>query len=396
MKIAIVNQHFHIGGVETFMLSLIRQFMRMGHEVDVFLIELDNANVLIPELKTLGATVGGFGALTREGGRRRYDVTLVTNPQTLFETLRLLAKGGLQSDRLVLGAYQTRMYVLDRGPLNYHNRLTRQVFGRVPASNVIFGNDACREEHAKAVPTMAAAPVIPLIVDGEKFPRRPPFTREQPLRVVSIGRLDHFKTYNITMPAVIRRLRDQGHDVVWDVYGTGPLDAEMRRRASEQGVSENVRLLGNVSYSDIPAVLQHAFAFVGTGLSMMEAAACGVPSLPAIEYSKTPDTFGFVQDIDGISFFEPGLPLPRHDIGDKLAELIDKSGTAYEAIGDAGRAKMSGFFPATVARRYVEVLQSASPERPTLSAFTHGIYWVSAALHRNGGALLRRLRARKR
>jgi glycosyltransferase involved in cell wall biosynthesis len=193
------------------------------------------------------------------------------------------------------------------------------------------------------------------------------------------------------MLEVVCRLRDQGHPVVWDVYGSGALQSNMAKRAAELGLSAHVRLCGNVGYHAIPAILVDAFAFVGSGLSMMEAAACGVPSLPAIEYSDSAETFGFVQDIEGISFFEPNLPLKRHNIGDKLCELINLSSEAYEAMGDAGRAKMSVFFPAAAAERYLEVFRNCSTARPALNASTYWAYRASAVIHQKGLAFLRRM-----
>jgi glycosyltransferase involved in cell wall biosynthesis len=397
MKIAIVNQHFHIGGVETFLLSLIGQFKRMGHDVHVFLLEPDGTNALLPDLRVLGTVIEPFHVLRRHADRpvRHFDVMLFTNTDTFFAVLRGLSRGDFEADRVMAGTYQTRMYCLDRGPLNLHNRLVREVFAKMPVRNVIFGNDACRDEHSRLTPAMADAPVIPLIVDGEKFPRRAPRGACAPPRLVSIGRLDHFKTYNLTMLSVVRRLRDLGHDVSWDVYGTGMLQSRMTSKIAELNLGRHVRLMGNVDYRRIPEVLADAFAFIGSGLSMMEASACGVPSLPAIEYADLPQTFGFPHEIEGISFFEPSLPLPRQDIGDRLIDLLQRSPAAYEAVGDAGRAKMSGFFPAAVAAQYIEAFSTASIARPRLDAARHAIFQASAMAHRDGVKALKRLGLRR-
>jgi len=396
MKIAIVNQHFHIGGVETFLLSLIRQFERLGHDVDVFLLEMNYPNALLPDLRNLRVGIKAFDSIRIDGDKRPFDVALVTNPETLFETLRQIELGRLQVGSVIVGVYQTRMYCLDRGPFNLHNRLTREIFSRMPVENAVFGNDACRDEHAKMTPSMVHAPMIPLIVDVDRFPRRPPRDPAAPRRIVSIGRLDHFKTYNLTMPDVIRQLREKGHDVGWDVYGTGMLQPEMEQRIAECGIGSAVRLLGNIDYASIPRILADAFAFVGSGLSMMEAAACGVPALPAVEYDDRPETFGFPHEIEGISFFEPGLRLPRHNLVDKLARLIGASPAEYEAIGDACREKMSFFFPASIAERYIEIFQKASFHRPAVGALRFGAFKASAMIHRDGSAMLKRLGLRKR
>lgn len=393
MKIAIVNQHFHIGGVETFLLSLIRQLKQQGHDVHVYLLESDSKNSLLPDLLALGALVAPFDSLNGKFDRNScFDIALVTNTNTFFETVRKLTLRNFVVGRLVVGVYQTRMYCLDRGPLNLHNRLIRQLFARMPVANVIFGNDACRDEHTLTAPIMANAPLVPLIVDGGKFSRRLTRDPNAPMRIVSIGRLDHFKTYNLTMPDVLQRLIKRGYDVSWDVYGSGPLRARMSQRIEELGLFDHVRLLGNIDYKTIPSVLDGAFAFVGSGLSMMEAAACGVPSLPAIEYDNLPETFGFPHEISGISFFEPGLKLPRYDLADKLETLIRATPSEYEAIGDAGREKMSSFFPESVARSYIETFEAASEDRPSVSALPYIVFKASAALHRGGFNALQRIK----
>lgn len=393
MKIAIVNQHFHIGGVETFLLSLINQFKLLGHDVHVYVLEPGNSNLLLPDLLALGAVVEPFDTLSvKSDPRPCFDITLVTNTNTFFETMRQLTLGNFAVDRLVVGVYQTRMYCLDRGPLNLHNRLVRKLFARMPVSNVIFGNDACRDEHARTAPVMAEAQLVPLIVDGKRFPRRLPLDPNAPMRIVSIGRLDHFKTYNLTMLDVLRRLINRGHAVCWHVYGSGPLYARMSQKIAELGLREHVILHGDIDYSAIPRVLDDAFVFVGSGLSMMEAAACGVPSLPAIEYDNLARTFGFPHELSGISFFEPGLNLPRYELIEKIEMLIHVTSAEYEYIGDAGRRKMSIFFPETVASRYIQSFEAASTMRPDLSAMSYFIFKVSTAFHLRGSKALRQLK----
>lgn len=396
MKIAIVNQHFRVGGVETFLLSLVRQFLQEGHGVEVFLLDPSHPSALLTDLQALGVRIEVFASGRHGASDDRFDVVLVTNPQTLFETIRQLELGRYTADRVVVGAYQTRMFCLDRGPLNRHNRLTRRLFSRLPVANVVFANEACRTEHAQMAPQMAQAAVIPLIVDGDRLPRRPPLNSQNPRRIVSIGRLDHFKTYNLTMPSVIRELRDSGHDVVWDVYGAGVLQHEMRQRVATLHLQDEVRLLGEVAYSQIPRVLSDAFAFVGSGLSMMEAAMCGVPALPAIEYSARPESYGFPHTIPGISFFEPGLDLPRHDLAELLAGLLSSTPAQYESIADAGRAKMSQFLAGSVARRYLEVFGTASIDRPAVGALRYATYCASRMLFGGGATLLRNLERRLR
>jgi hypothetical protein len=91
----------------------------------------------------------------------------------------------------------------------------------------------------------------------------------------------------------------------------------------------------------------------------MEAAAMGVPSIPAIEYSQQPRTFGFISDIAGDSFFEPGIYDTEYDIADLLRDLAQKSGPEYEALGDRCRERMTPFFSNNVAQKYFDAVGQA-------------------------------------
>lgn len=377
MRIAVVNQHFAIGGVENFLALLMPAWRRLGHAVDLLLLQPQRVGPLAEALQAAGVGLRAFDRSDAD-----YDVVMVTNPESLVRAARRIHRGGLQAERLVAGVYQTRMFCLMRGPLNLHNRVARELFAALPPTNAIFGNDACRTEHARVAPSMAGAPVVNLIVDGDRFRRRPRRVPGAAVRLVSIGRLEPFKTYNLTMPSVVSGLLERGHRVEWHVYGTGPSRPAMLERVAELGIRSNVHLHGDLEYMDMPAVLAEAFAFVGSGLAMMEAAACGVPTLPAIEYCRAPLTYGFVPEIAGNSFFEPGLPMPVHGIMDRLLALLALPDAAYETLGDACREAMRPFFADAVAEHYIRCFGTALAERPPLDALRYALYRGSALAHR--------------
>lgn len=388
MRLAVINQHADIGGVETFLLSLLPQLALLGHEPELIVLDpLDRAR-LLPALRQRGLRVSRIGELSRAARPARFDAVLATNPATLCRAARALERGDLRADRFLVGVYQTRMFCLDRGPLDLHNRIAGVLFRAFDPSNVIFGNEACKAEHATAAPALATAPVVPLIVDTARFPRRPRLSRRGAMRIVSIGHLLPFKSYNLSMPDVLARLRRAGHDAVWEVYGEGPLEAAMRRRVAELSLSAHVRLHGTLPYHALSDALADAFAFVGSGLSLMEAAALGVPAIAAIEYADRAQSYGFVQQIRGSSFFEPGLPWTRHDIAELLQSLADLDEASYEAVGDEGRARMDMFSGPVVAREYERIMQTASLHRPTLGRFRDTVQLGSAAVHRTGRVVL--------
>jgi len=81
-------------------------------------------------------------------------------------------------------------------------------------------------------------------------------------------------------------LRATYPDILVQIVGTGPLEAELRRRIVSAGLEGHVRLTGFVSERDLPYVYRAAdFVVVptlqleGFGLVVVEALACGTPAL---------------------------------------------------------------------------------------------------------------------
>jgi len=111
-------------------------------------------------------------------------------------------------------------------------------------------------------------------------------------RIVSIGRLETMKEYNIYMIDVIARLRQRGLPVKWIVYGDGILENDMKARINAQGLGEAIELKGILPYTEFAAALQDAYVFVGMGTAIIEAALCRVPGIVALAYDTTGVTYG--------------------------------------------------------------------------------------------------------
>jgi glycosyltransferase involved in cell wall biosynthesis len=129
---------------------------------------------------------------------------------------------------------------------------------------------------------------IPSAVDTRRF--RPLCSRE------SLNAQLNLKSDSILLGMIAQLIPRKGHDVLFDalpailtehpnvqvlIFGKGPLDEELRRRANERGLKWNIHFLGfrNDLESVIPCLdlLAHPAYMEGLGVSLLEAAACGVP-----------------------------------------------------------------------------------------------------------------------
>jgi glycosyltransferase involved in cell wall biosynthesis len=105
---------------------------------------------------------------------------------------------------------------------------------------------------------------------------------EEPLRVLSVGRLDREKN-PLLLVDVLARLRESG-DWRLTVVGTGPLAEAVERRAQERGVRDAVELAGYVpSGPELWAHYRDSHAFLHVSLTeglpqvLVEAHAAGIP-----------------------------------------------------------------------------------------------------------------------
>jgi glycosyltransferase involved in cell wall biosynthesis len=166
----------------------------------------------------------------------------------------------------------------------------------------------------------------------------------------------------------MRRVCDAHPKVLLLVGGTGPLAAELRRRAVVLGLEGQVRFLGFIPDEELVTYYQAAEAFVlptraleGFGLPTLEAFACGVPVL-GTPVGATPELLRQV---------EPALILP---------------GTSSEDLAAGLLSFLAAPLPAACAspplRAFVE--RNYSWERAvdeTLAVFEHALCEGSSMLH---------------
>lgn len=166
----------------------------------------------------------------------------------------------------------------------------------LPMSSILFMNTAClRDVEKNQQIKFDQARIFPLPVNirplASTGSRKP-----LPCKIVSIGRIVHFKTYNFHMLDVISKLKDTNKNVVYEIYGYGHLEQELMEKIAKLNIQEQVHFKGKLNYEDMPSVFSDAFLFVGMGTSLLEASMCGVPSLVATVCNPKATCQGFLHN----------------------------------------------------------------------------------------------------
>ncbi len=177
-------------------------------------------------------------------------------------------------------------------------------------------SDSTRDDLvARGVPRERIAVVYPG-VDSVRFTPSPSGQRTDPPRFVYVGRIKRYKGVELLLRALLEARRHRP-DLTLDIAGSGDDRPRLEALAATLGLGEAVRFLGFVDEATKLALLRGAVANVfpspkeGWGITVMEAAACGTPSLA----SDSPGLRDSVRD--GIT----GILVPHGDVAAMAAAM---------------------------------------------------------------------------
>jgi len=171
-------------------------------------------------------------------------------------------------------------------------------------------------------------------VDSARFTPAGDWRRAPVPSFLYVGRLKRYKGVQVALEA-FARVRAARPDARFDVVGSGDYRAELEARARALGLGDAVTFHGYVDEATKLRFLREAWANVfpspkeGWGITVMEAAACGTPSLA----SDSPGLRDSVRD--GVT----GHLVPHGDVAAMAARMLELAGdpARVEALGRAAR-----------------------------------------------------------
>ncbi|MCC7040807.1 MAG: glycosyltransferase [Burkholderiales bacterium] len=358
-RIVFIYGSLDMGGVETYILRLSNWLVSRGIAVTLLLVKpgkLDS--LLLPAVVRVYGVTDNAVFLKKKGipaeaedALRSATILFALDPFSSFRTTALLSRSNPLA-RVAHGVFHPRIYFLHDPRPTGSDRLMKKLLQDVlEPSNLLFMNEACRASHGREFGLdFSNASVFPLPIAG---------VREVPCgargrRIVSVGRLTSFKTYNLYMLDVVRELLDRGfHDVRWDVYGDGPMRPEMLKRVDELSLTGHVFMHGEIAYQQFSDAVCGAEVFVGMGTALIEAAAHGVVCVPAID-SANAKSYGYFHDLDGYSVGEHASAAPSIPVTELIVDIFNLDDWAYQALVAEEVARARQFDIETIGGRFLE------------------------------------------
>lgn len=340
-----------MGGVETYVVRMATQLHSQGHSVTVILLSDKSDPLLYEQLSAvasvhvieffsfLGAS-SWLNALvpSKSVSSDFFDVVHVVDLLTLAYVY--FQRGKYNFKYLTIGIYHSKEIVWWRERKAYFRKKMLELYD----NNILitlFPNESTVEiaSQYKRIDKKEAK-VLPLGISLERYARVSPARESR--KLISVGRLVDFKIYNrhvISILASLRRL----DDFEYYIYGDGPERSALEHYAKECGVADYVHFKGLIEYSELASVLDGAFCFIGSGTTLIEASAAGIPSIVGIESIPTSDTCGFFSDVQGYSYNELSATQHRVSIEECIKSLNGMSEIEYAVLSKLHRAKASQF-----------------------------------------------------
>lgn len=312
-----------LGGIETLILRLSNWLIIQGHQVTLVLVR-DGAldHLLNPSVQRIYVR-SRMRAMLPLGGVRKALPTSVSavcafDPESLCLAGSLFAGSKIDASFYV-GVYHPRIYFFSQ----YETRLQRVVkqlfIASVPENSIVFMNESCRISHAEGLRhDFSQSHILPLALS----PVHSRVEKITPFKIISVGRLVAFKTYNLYMIEVLRDLISRGFThTTWHVYGDGPLEEDMRALVREHGLGHHVFLHGPVEYSKMQDSIRDAQLFVGMGTALVEAGLMGIPGVIAVD-SESARTYGYTYELEGYDVGENTGKFPGKFVCDLVADIF--------------------------------------------------------------------------
>ena len=228
---------------------------------------------------------------------------------------------------VTVGIYHSKEFTWDYNFIPFFEKENRKLFQHcADLGGIVFFNDRIPQlynDYGYSIDKYNLFPIgvvsinKPVATEIDRFSN----FKKKKIRIVSVGRLHPFKSYNYWMPLLVKSLTSKGIDVSYDIFGSGPMRDELDAVVKKLGLRGQVNLMGDLEYERFSQVVQNYDLCVGSGTAIVEAASLGVPSIVAIESERRPLTYGFFSQIEGFTYHEDGIA-EKTDVGSHIDTLM--------------------------------------------------------------------------
>lgn len=348
MNILFIYSALPKGGIETFFVRITKKLVNNGNKVRFLFLSRYGDEDLLTELSQYADVYflddflkfkSFFSKKTlllkllipfnKELYGKVFDgVTHIHAPDfnSLLFTNKLLNKN--KKIPISTGLYHINEFNFDGNSRWFFAKRIYKYLSEIPAENVLFFNEVINDFYNKRYNNKFIKSIITPI--GIELENSTGVLGKQNNKIVSIGRLASWKTYNYHMIQAVKNLNEKGIKITYHSYGDGEEKDNLEKEVVRNGLENQIKFFPGIPYKNFKKTISSNLLFIGAGTALIEASSVGLPSLIGIENSKEAYSYGFLHQTKGLSYQEIELELPKKSIESYIENLLSLDQTAYE------------------------------------------------------------------
>lgn len=344
-SIALIHKNMKPGGVEMLVVRMVKWLCAHDYKVTLFL--FSSGGPLLNQLdKVKGVTVVvdedtsepsvNLWLVTKMMRMRfddKFDLVYSFGPKSFLLSYLLPAKKRLS------GVYHPESYKLDRVTSVVK---TLKLIDPKFHTKLLFMNPTIQKMTEQAIGEPLNNSIFPMPLDlCEPTKIQGNFKSR---RIVSMGRLAHFRTYNYYMIDILENLIQIDPKFTFHIYGDGQDEDSLREKIANSPARDHIFMHGAfTSMGDRKRALEDTFCFVGMGVPLIEAAGCGIPAIAAKINDSFSLTEGFLHQLppyeSGDSFSQES---ELYSVQEQIEKLLS-SEVEYRKVSNLDRIKANEF-----------------------------------------------------
>lgn len=268
-----------------------------------------------------------------------------------------------------LGVYHINEYNFTKYKHLYFVKQFINLIKGLNYSNFLFFNEISRNLYASIYSqSLMKCDPVPIGIELKKYEGNPVGKKSK--RIVSIGRLSEWKTYNYHMILTLKYLKENGYDFYYDSYGDGVERNNLEKVVKKLGLENEIKFHPSILYKDFKSKIADSLLFIGAGTALIEASACGIPALIGIENldKDKPFSYGFLHQFEGLSYQEIQLNLPKITIYNHIINLWGLSDKDYLLECNLAKQRANDF---DISKTIIKFVALAKNSKPPLIKFDY-------------------------
>lgn len=249
----------------------------------------------------------------------------------------------------------------------FFSKLSQSLFKMLSPKSLIFFNEYNKLKYTQFFGVnYAESEILPIGIDVKQTGKV--LAKLSRGRIVSVGNLVGFKTYNEHLIRVVYELQQDYPRLHYDIYGDGPNRAFLESLILSLELSDKITIHGAISYKSFLENIENSMLFIGSGTAIIESSSIALPSIVGIESIASAETYGFFYQIEGYTYNEYIEGRPLLNIKDIVVDLMTSSEQEWLEIGRKCQEKAREFSVETTVAGFDRVFEYIVPSKKKMSS----------------------------